>query len=87
MLNLFNKDYKDKFQINLKGLVKFDEDIGKGQILITKEKFDGDYYMLLNTLLHYASLIYLMYEENPKRLDFNDWANKAYITTVQEEVI
>ena len=41
--------------------------------------------MLLNTLLHYASLIYLMYEENPKRLDFNDWANKAYIATVQEE--
>ena len=44
--------------------------------------FKGDYYTIVNTLFHYAALLYLTTEENPKRLDFGDWANKAYIETV-----
>lgn len=83
MFRLFKReDYDDNFSINLKGLIKLNEDDTPKKILITKEVFKGDYYTIVNTLLHYASLLYLTAEENPNRLDFNDWANKAYIETV-----
>lgn len=75
-------DYDDKFNIKIKGLVKLDENNDPRKIFIKKEYFDGDYYILINTLFHYASLLYLSTEENPNRLDFNEWANKAYIETV-----
>ena len=52
------------------------------KILIKKEIFDGDCYTIINTLFHYAAMIYLGCEENPTRKDFNDWANKVYIETV-----
>lgn len=83
MFKLFTKEnYDSSFVINLKGLIQLnDEDIPR-KILITKERFSGDYYTIINTLFHYAALIYLMEEEKPTRLDFNDWANKAYIETV-----
>lgn len=83
MFRLFKKeDYDDNFSINLKGLIKLNENNAPKKILITKEVFNGDYYTIINTLFHYAVLIYLMEEEKPTRLDFNDWANKAYIETV-----
>ena len=79
---LKRKEYDDDFAINLKGLIKLNEDDTPKKILITKEIFRGDYYTIVNTLFHYAALLYLTTEENPKRLDFGDWANKAYIETV-----
>ena len=83
MFRLFTKEnYDSSFTINLKGLIQLNDENVPRKILITKERFSGDYYTIVNTLLHYASLLYLTAEENPKRLDFNDWANKAYIETV-----
>jgi len=74
-------NYDDKFNIKIKGLIQLEDEHPK-KILIKKEYFDGDYYTIVNTLLHYAAILYLDTEENPKRLDFNDWANKAYIEAV-----
>lgn len=83
MLNLFKKNgYDDYFTINIKGLIKLDNEDMPTKIFIKKECFDGDYYTIMNTLFHYAALVYLKTEEKPKRLDFNEWANKAYIETV-----
>lgn len=83
MFHLLNKSkYDDELIIKLKGLVSVDEEGNPKKILMTKQYLDGDYYILVNTLLHYAILLYLNGEENPKRLDFNEWANKAYIETV-----
>lgn len=76
-------EYDDKFNIKIKGLIRLNEDDNPEQIIIKKEYLDGDYYILVNTLLHYAAMLYLNAEENPKRLDFNDWANKAYIEAVK----
>lgn len=81
MFNLFN-NYDDEFTIKIKGLIQLNEEGNPKKIFIKKEFLDGDYYTLVNTLFHYASMLYLEAEDNPNRLDFNDWANKAYIETV-----
>jgi hypothetical protein len=80
---MFN--YDDSFSFKIKGLIKLEEDNSLKNILIKKEHFDGDYYIIVNTLLYYAAMIYLSGEENPKRLDFNEWANHAYIMAVANE--
>ena len=82
MFNLFNNDYDDEFIIKIKGLIKLNEEGNPKKILIKKEIFNGDCYTIINTLFHYAAMIYLGCEENPTRKDFNDWANKVYIETV-----
>lgn len=75
--------YDDKFNIKIKGFIKLNDENKPEQITISREHFDGDYYILVNTLLHSAAMLYLNEEENPKRLDFNEWANKAYMEAVK----